>query len=585
MTTDEVPNALRDLARAADSAASSGRPWQVGHRLAKDLTADERSMTDEEMAVVQALEWSLDLDPDDGGEGFHAWWLDEDTSLAEFREAGLAACEAVAAAAAHPTVVAHLSDLLWSVRHGQAHLHARRAVDAYLAAAASLEPHDRCRALIRAHQLTRQIGDRERQVLVEAGACDAISADLAEGNLSIAISLLEHLTGGRLEADSESNVANLIERAWRSAHRPNHVERLAKLQLRRHRDDESRLEISGRAVAAFRTQAAREEGFRRLLVLRDALRVAEELGHPSHQEIVHEIETLDLEGSFSAVRSEHVLSRSDVAEFCADVVGADSLERALCRFAQQLPVTPESVQQTWDSTSVGIRHLVTNYRFGEANSVVTSSETTAPEEDAIAAAVERDVLQQVGWGAQMGATVFLVPALHQVLESYEPWDPHDLIEVLEQGAADPVVAEAMSRAVRHFHRRRYDEAIHVALPRIERLIRHVARSCGVATTRRPTARVGGIRGLGEILYELRGDDAPLLPEPFLTSAELLLVHPDSLNLRNEYLHGIQNEARAADAALILQLGLALCLLIRLERRNLESESTASERPTTPKTER
>src|SRR5690606_35918760 len=154
---------------------------------------------------------------------------------------------------------------------------------------------------------------------------------------------------------------------------------------------------------------------------------------------------------------------------------------------------------------------------------------------------------------------------HQVLESYEPWDPHDLIEVLEQGAADPVVAEAMSRAVRHFHRRRYDEAIHVALPRIERLIRHVARSCGVATTRRPTARVGGNRGLGEILYELRGDDAPLLPEPFLTSAELLLVHPDSLNLRNEYLHGIQNEARAADAALILQLGLALCLLIRLER--------------------
>jgi hypothetical protein len=36
-----------------------------------------------------------------------------------------------------------------------------------------------------------------------------------------------------------------------------------------------------------------------------------------------------------------------------------------------------------------------------------------------------------------------------------------------------------------------------------------------------------------------------------------------LNLRNEFLHGISDEARASEAALILQLGLALSLTIRL----------------------
>lgn len=74
-----------------------------------------------------------------------------------------------------------------------------------------------------------------------------------------------------------------------------------------------------------------------------------------------------------------------------------------------------------------------------------------------------------------------------------------------------------------------------------------------------------MRGLGEILVDLRGDGTlPILPEPLITATELTLVDPDSLNLRNGYLHGITDPATVGDAALVLQLGLALLLTIRLD---------------------
>jgi len=564
VSSSDVPDSLRELARAADAAASRCRPWQVGHELAKDLTANARSMTAEEVAVVQALEWQLDRAEGGAGHTFRAWRLDEDTALGEVHHTWPEVWELVVSAATHPTVVAHLSDLLWSARHGPSHVHARRSVDAYLDAAEIVEEgHDRARFIIRAVELAGAIGDSERLSRATQVGCDHIEAALSAGDHSLVVSLLEHLVTRR-RPDDAARPVELLQVAWQAVARSDHVERLGKLLLSRSTSESQRRQVAERIVAEFRRRAEREEGFSRLLALREALRVTEELGHPSHGDILHEIETLDPDSAYTALRTEHVLSRQDVAAFCAAVVGNDSLEHGLSRFALHLPISPQSVERLRKATPIGLRHVVTNYRIGEANSVVTSSETGDPNQDRIAAALERDVLQQAGHQALLTAFLFLVPALHQTLRSYEPWDLADLKEILERGPADPVVADAMARSLQHFSDGRYDEALHVALPRVERLIRHIARSCGVATTKRPTKRVGGIRGLGEILADLRGDGSPILPEPLLTAAELILTHPDSLNLRNEFLHGISNEARPAEAALVIQLGMCLSLCIRVQ---------------------
>lgn len=558
--------ATRDLAQRMDAIAGRVRPWLVGHELANELTAEGRSMTSDEVGVVQALERALDWNKEGDRREFRAWWMDEGTSFDEIGPDWPASWAAVAEAATHPTVVAHLSDLLWTVRHGTAYLHAKRAVDAYLSSADALnEPHDACRALIRAHELASAIRDGERVAAVEEGLCDAAESELTGTDIGVAVTLLDHLCDHRLGDVAATRSVELLERAWRTASRSDHLERLAKLMLRRSDDERERLEVAGRVVDAHRDRSRQEEGFGRLMALREALRVAEELGHPAHDEILHEIETLDSESAFKAVRTEQVVSRHHVADFCGRVVGSDSLEKALTRFAHQLVVTPKLVQHVRENTPVSIRHVVTSVRIGEANSVVTSTETTSADEDPVAAAVERDVLQTVGHQAQVRAFLFLVPALHQTLVSYGPWTIADLRAIIEIGPADdPVVADALARSLDHFHHGRYDEAVHVALPRVERFIRHIARSCGVATTRRPTKRVGGVRGLGEILVDLRTDgDTPILPEPLITAAELTLVDPDSLNLRNEFLHGISDSATPVEAALVLQLGLALALTIGL----------------------
>lgn len=573
MATAGAPDLLAELARRVDVIAGRVRPWQIGHELARELTSDG-PMTAQEVAVVQALERTLDWDTDVSTRDFRVWWLDEDTALAEIDPEWPVAWAAAAEAATHPTVVAHLSDLLWSVRHGTAHLHARRAVDAYLDAAELLqESHDRCRSLIRAHELARAINDVDRLTVTETRICDSAAAELAKVNLGSALALLEDLCTRRISDAAAEKTDELLDLAWQTASRTDHVERLAKLILRRVHDDSARAEVSARVVTVFRGHAEQQEGFGRLMALRETLRIAEEFGDPSHDEILNEIETFDSESAFKAIRTEQVLSRDHIAAFCAQVVGDDSLEHALIRFAGQICITPESVQNLRDSTTVGVRHLVTNVRIGEANSVVTSSETSSADMDPLVAAVERDVLQMTGFQAQATSFLFLVPALHQTLASYRPWTIGDVRGHLEAGLADAVVADAIARSLDHFHHRRYDEAVHVALPRVERLIRHIARSCGVATTRRPTKRVGGVRGLGEILVDLRNDgEAPILPEPLLTAAELTLVDPDSLNLRNEFMHGISDEVRPGEAALVLQLGLALALTIRLDRRGSDHAS-------------
>ncbi|HEU5085767.1 MAG TPA: hypothetical protein VFU14_20665, partial [Acidimicrobiales bacterium] len=237
MATAGAPDLLAELAQRVDAIAGRVRPWQIGHELAKELTSDG-PMTAQEVAVVQALERTLDWDTEESSRDFRVWWLDEETALAEIDPEWPVAWAAVAEAAAHPSVVAHLSDLLWSVRHGTAHLHARRAVDAYLDAADLLrESHDRCRSLIRAHELARAVNDVDRLTVSETRICDAAATELAEVNLGIALVLLEDLCTHRISDAASDKVDRLLELAWQAASRADHVERLAKLILRRLHDD------------------------------------------------------------------------------------------------------------------------------------------------------------------------------------------------------------------------------------------------------------------------------------------------------------------------------------------------------------
>ncbi len=584
------------LAAAVDQIAlGSDWLWAIGQEAAREWTID-RSMTSEEVALVRGLQMSEDQRAG-RPTPFHAWWLDSDVGDAGYHPDWPLVWAAVVEHVTHPVVAAHLADLLWVDRFGEKpHLHARSAISSYLAPWPSeWQAFERTRGLMRAFDLAHDLNDptlsiaTQRSLLDEAGtALDEIDRDPSraqdEGrDMRAVVRLLEHCGDTPFAEEGEAKFDELARRAWLATNDPEDLERISKLLLPRTTDEAEREAIVAGVIDAYCTLVPADDPFRRLMFMREALRVAEERGHPSHALILHEIETLDMDDAYAVVRTESTFSRTMVSDFCVQIVGADSLEAALTRFATQLTLTPERVMAVRDATEVSVRHLVTSHRIGEANSVVTSTETTNHD---IQDSVERDVLRQVGHDARIHSFTFLVPALHQLLESYGPWDIADLQVILQRNAADATVTNALARGLEHFHNRRYDDAAHVTLPGGERLIRHLARACGVATTKRPTKKVGGIRGLGEILADVRGDGTrpPLLPEPLLTSAELTLVDADSLNLRNDTAHGITEIVEAPDAALILQLGLALALTVDLPEASEDVSYPTRDTPATEQAE-
>lgn len=538
------------------------RTWEVGHELAKRWTESDRSMTPAEAAIARLFQFQLDPSGRNS-KPYRNWWLDGAEDVIEAESVKVWA--EVVPHLKRSWAVAHTSDFLWLNRFGNQSYEWAVAASEHYRLAAQDEQDDRLaiRFLFRALGLAGEINHVEQRTESERAVIDRLEAIARGDDRATAVSAAVRLRSEDLGAPTALRLKRLLESLWTVVESGPEREKVGKALVSYTDDAEIRLSIAEGIIEAFRSDAADRKDMGKLLSLREAARVAEEMGHPSHSAILHEIETLDSEDIFQRIGVEHAMSRSDVSDFCSAIVGTDSLQNALLRFVATSPLTPEAVESIRASTEVGIRHTIQRQQIGEANSVVTTSEG---DDNSIEAAVDRDVRQTAGFNGQVTSFFFLSPALHQALETYHPWPDEEVTSWIEGDTSDGVVSSALVRSLNHFRERRYDEAVHILVPRVERQIRMLARACGVATTKRPTARVGGIRGLGEIVADLRagrGASGPLLPEPLITSVELLLVDPESLNMRNEVAHGISGLGDQWQATLLIQLCLAIALAIQL----------------------
>jgi hypothetical protein len=123
-----------------------------------------------------------------------------------------------------------------------------------------------------------------------------------------------------------------------------------------------------------------------------------------------------------------------------------------------------------------------------------------------------------------------------------------------------VVAERIARGFELWWDGQSDESAHVVAPRLEAILREVARRLGLPVIREPVAnRPGGVRSLGELLYALKGHVAP---EKAGWHAYLvhLLADPLGLNLRNVIAHRLRADVSEEDTALLLHAACFLRLL-------------------------
>ena len=120
------------------------------------------------------------------------------------------------------------------------------------------------------------------------------------------------------------------------------------------------------------------------------------------------------------------------------------------------------------------------------------------------------------------------------------------------------MADRIARAFELWWDGHPDESAHILAPRLEGVIREIARQLGLPIIREPIGgKPGGVRSLGEVLHTLNGRLPTAGWHAYLTN---LLSEPLGLNLRNVIAHGVRPELSVQDAALLLHAANFLRLL-------------------------
>ena len=118
--------------------------------------------------------------------------------------------------------------------------------------------------------------------------------------------------------------------------------------------------------------------------------------------------------------------------------------------------------------------------------------------------------------------------------------------------------ERIARAVECFWDEEYDESAHLIVPRLESILRDMARASGILIVKpAQEGRFGGVVSLNVVLAKLR---ELFEPAPWFDYLEALLCDPLGLNLRNDIAHGLLKRAGGTQAALLIQAACYLALL-------------------------
>ena len=475
-----------------------------------------------------------------------------------------------------PIVAARLHDLLWVTRCGSSpHEHARAAIDNYIAATElarcdGLEPFS---FLDRAFDLSRELmvpGVAER-VGRRAGE-EVVSeymrqeADPRPGVVIRLLTLLVRLPAAARPDDLHKHLdeAHVLF----TGNYPDDRIALFQLQERLAGNDQAEIDRLRRASVELWIQWAEQQ--ERGLLRQDALRRALEIANNTRgaadlrDDIRRRIEKIDPDDLHTAsIEASADVSTEELEEFVGRIVGSDGIGAALDRFGSWWPPTgdPEATAAAADEQMqrFPLLTLIPVVVSDAQGRTVQRIET--PEEKRKWFRAKHEM-----WMARANAIVAHM-ALARMREVYAPGQ-EDLRALFDTDLITPHQADVFARAFEHHWSDRFDEAVHIALPRLEAVLREVLVASGGVADRQPRAgRPGGVKPLGEVLEAL----SQFLPDQWLHPLRALLTDRLALNLRNDHLHGIVTHAPDAQA---LQQDAVLVLWIAARLRLLQREPSA-----------
>ncbi len=465
----------------------------------------------------------------------------------------------VVAHSEHPAVVSRLHDLLWVTRSGdRAYAHGLEAIDAYLALAPSRSALEEALVLARAVELSKELNQRDRHDRARDAVLEAYSRSLEieEPAPGVALRHLQTLVSLR---QPPSNVADLIERGVTVYQADVHtVEAALDLLAFQNRSDQTQVRlVRARQVDAWRTAGRNGSGIQKLACLEHALELAARHGlSETAEELRVELQqiapaALNLQRFElgSMIATEPV--RAEI-EWC---IGTDGWEDALTRFGELGPPSGEPLDNVRrieeQRREFPLQYAVrASLRSPEGFALRTVRTETEQTEAALSARETQRVLR---WGQLVGA-----PALREVATRYGRPSIEELSSFFRTSLIGPTVARRLAHGLVRYWDEEWDCSASVVVPRLEAVIREVARAAGLAIFDEPGKNgVGGVRSLGIVLSQLEGR----LNEAWRRYLRCLLCDPIGINLRNRIAHGIIDEASPVESALLLH---SACYLRRLE---------------------
>ncbi len=457
--------------------------------------------------------------------------------------------ECAAGGSLHPVVRSRLADLLWVRGHDSGSLWFRTAVDAYTALAdTEVVVTERAWGLGRAVGICKE-SNHEHLMPAPLDALRSLaerSIETSDGEFGIVARAMEVLLGNGHPCPGLLDTAVL-----RYGDDPNRKSDLLGIAERATPDDDERLRLRRERIGVLEGAAEGFTGVRRVSFLEDARLLAHQAGLAEEVgRLTAMIERTDIEGDMETFTQDIEIDSEQLRPWVDAIVGDDSLQDALLRFAIRLPIgDPEETRAALDEmASEFVWHsLVTTVHYGPENSTAQ-----IPPGDPLHSDIRLG--QQNAYEIQVFAGIGGKMVLDGVRERYDP-QPDDLAACFSCEAVPPAIARRIAVSYERWAAGDYISAVSVIVLTLELVVRRVCRQAGIPVTLTgysgPTAP--GVRRLGHLICDLE----PLLGPTATRYLQASLTDQWSLNLRNALAHVLVEELDETQYLVLFHL---TCLL-------------------------
>lgn len=466
--------------------------------------------------------------------------------------------------AKNPVICSRLADLLWVRKWGErADLYARQAIDAYqVVSKGEWTELERAYCLIRALNLSKEINDNERKTKTITSIIGFGYQELQPENPrpGVSLRLIEALMKlPKSEIPCEVDV--LLDLAIKVYEKDVWiVENILELMIKRG-NAEKQKEFRLYQISRWVEEADKsEKGLLQLAHIEHALELARNYGFQDiADEMRRRIQSIpDEELGLKTISTKIEIPIEKIENYLNWFVDDRGWKESFNRFGFHSPPSGDYKKNIEE-----IEKQVRDYPIQFLATRVVYDEHKAPVRFGKSVDENKEIALANYEAMGIGLFSTFAPDILQRIMKKHGFPPfNELVEIFTTPIIPIDISESIAQAIKWYFDDEFDISAHLLVPRIENIIRIIAREVELPIIREPIGSTpGGVVQLGNLLTMLQDK----IDESWRRYFYNLLVNPIGINLRNRICHGLIPKVGKEDAALLIHVVCNL-RLIRVSKR-------------------